>query len=297
MHIFMDAIGLSQVRSRTDIEKLVQYILESPDEKYITEVENGILLAEIRKNFAKDIGVTLVGEYDKEQNFRMSHYYPYLKGSLITTEEDITINRKIDTDAFTGMCDDLRLGISLIFYLRNPIAYLNFRRKQLPFKPPVPISLSALSIQGKILLGNQEDPFTGESIKKWKTRRNSLLREAKTGNMEAINQLTIDDIDMYASISRRLLHEDLYSIVSTSFIPYGSESDNYTVLGKIQSVETITNSFTNERSYLILLECNEIVFPLIINQKQLVGEPVPGRRFKGVIWLQGAIQFPDTKIL
>lgn len=297
MHIYMDAIGLSQVRSRTDIEKLVQYILESPDEKYITEVENGILLAEIRKNFAKDIGVTLVGEYDKEQNFRMSHYYPYLKGSLITTEEDITINRKIDTDAFTGMCDDLRLGISLIFYLQNPIAYLNFRRKQLPFKPPVPISLSALSIQGKILLGNQEDPFTGESIKKWKTRRNSLLREAKTGNMEAINQLTIDDIDMYASISRRLLHEDLYSIVSTSFIPYGSECDNYTVLGKIQSVETITNSFTNECSYLILLECNEIVFPLIINQKQLVGEPAPGRRFKGVIWLQGAIQFPDTKIL
>lgn len=297
MHIFMDAVGLGQVHSRTDIEKLSKLILEEPDEKYITEVEDGILLTEIRKEFAKDIGVTLVGEYDKEQKFRMSHYYPYLKGSQITEEEDVTINRRIDTDAFTGMCDDLRLGISLIFYLRNSIAYLNFRRKQLPFKPPVPVALSALSVRGKILLGNQEDPFTGESIQNWKTRRNSLLREAKKGNMEAINLLTIDDIDMYASVSRRLLHEDLYSIVSTSFIPYGSESDNYTVLGKIQKVETRTNSLTGELIYLMLIECNEIVFPLIINGKQLIGEPAPGRRFKGNVWLQGTIQFPDTPIL
>ena len=103
MHIFMDAVGLGQVRSRTDIEKLAQLILETPDEKYITEVEDGVLLAEIRKEFAKDIGVALVGEYDRDQNFHMSHYYPYLKGSEITKEEDVTINRRIDTDAFTGM--------------------------------------------------------------------------------------------------------------------------------------------------------------------------------------------------
>lgn len=294
MHIFMDAIGLGQVHSRTDIEKLARLVLENPDEQYITEIENGILLAEINKEFAKDMGVTLVGEYDTEHTFHMSHYYPYLKGKNITVEEDVTINRKIDTDAYTGMCDDLRLGISLIFYLQNSISYLNFRKKQLPFKPPVPLALSALSVQGRILLGTQEDPFAGESLKKWRNRRNSLLREAKKGNPEAINILTIDDIDLYASVSRRLLHEDIYSIVSTSFIPYGSESDNYTVLGKILEVETRTNAVTGDLIYLLLIECNEVIFSVAINQKQLEGEPAPGRRFKGNIWLQGAIQFPDA---
>ena len=44
-------------------------------------------------------------------------------------------------------------------------------------------------------------------------------------------------------------------------------------------------------SYTHLLSCNELVFDVCINQKDLLGEPMPGRRFKGTIWLQGKINF------
>lgn len=41
------------------------------------------------------------------------------------------------------------------------------------------------------------------------------------------------------------------------------------------------------------LECNDMDLDICINEKDLLGEPDVGRRFKGVIWLQGNINFPD----
>ena len=41
------------------------------------------------------------------------------------------------------------------------------------------------------------------------------------------------------------------------------------------------------------INCNELCFELCINEKDIYGEPEVGRRFKGYIWLQGYINFPD----
>ncbi len=76
-------------------------------------------------------------------------------------------------------------------------------------------------------------------------------------------------------------------------MPYGMECDQYHVLGEIKNVEKVANSLTGEKIYQMNIECNEIIFDICINEKDLVGEPVEGRRFKGVIWLQGYINFPE----
>ena len=41
------------------------------------------------------------------------------------------------------------------------------------------------------------------------------------------------------------------------------------------------------------INCNEIILQVAINKVDLFGEPMTGRRFKGVVWLQGYINFPD----
>ena len=38
---------------------------------------------------------------------------------------------------------------------------------------------------------------------------------------------------MYAMISKRVMDEDIYSIVDTYFMPYGMECDLYSVMGEI----------------------------------------------------------------
>jgi hypothetical protein len=72
-------------------------------------------------------------------------------------------------------------------------------------------------------------------------------------------------------------------------MPYGIESDHYSVLAEILEVEEVINSITNEKMYFMKVECNDIIFYITINQADLLGEPAVGRRFKGIIWMQGTV--------
>ena len=123
------------------------------------------------------------------------------------------------------------------------------------------------------------------------THRSELISEAKRGNQEAIENLTLDDIDLYSIVKKRVQKEDIYSIVDTSFIPYGSESDNYTVLGIIIYVRNAVNSQTGEELCIMGLDCNQMEFEVCINKRDLLGEPLPGRRFRGIVWMQGNVDF------
>ena len=72
-------------------------------------------------------------------------------------------------------------------------------------------------------------------------------------------------------------------------MPYGIESDQYTILGEIMNWKLLQNEYTGENVYALDIVCNDIPFSVCINQKDLLGEPAVGRRFKGSIWLQGSI--------
>ena len=41
----------------------------------------------------------------------------------------------------------------------------------------------------------------------------------------------------------------------------------------------------------MLVNCNGFDFYIGINDNDLLGEPLVGRRFKGEIWLQGTVEF------
>ena len=121
-----------------------------------------------------------------------------------------------------------------------------------------------------------------------------LMNAARQGDEDAIRDLTMDDMDNYNVILDRIQQEDLYSLVDTSFMPYGVECDLYSVLGEIISVEDAVNRFTGELLYKMVISCNDLEFDLLIAQKDLYGEPAAGRRFKGVVWMQGTLQYPEN---
>ena len=153
------------------------------------------------------------------------------------------------------------------------------------------LALSGLSLEGRILLGIQK---TAESINRSnrETRmKRQLLLQAKEGDQDAIDSLTLDEIDLSGRLGKRIMTEDLYSIVESSFIPYGSESDNYMIIGTILNWSLTTNSYTNEDVFQLLINCNDVVLNIAINRKDLEGEPMIGRRFKGIIWMQGHVDF------
>jgi hypothetical protein len=96
-------------------------------------------------------------------------------------------------------------------------------------------------------------------------------------------------MDTYSLISRRVMQEDVLSIVSTSFMPFGVESDQYAVIGEIVDLSRQENQLSKEIIYNMKIECNDIFFDVCINEKDLMGQPAIGRRFKGNVWMQGTV--------
>ena len=289
MHSFLKTVGFRDIKSRKEVEQLIRLIIEQGAERYMTTLSGKTMFAEILLEVAEDIGVALRGEYDENGNFHMEHYFPYIKGQNISSTETVFVSKRVDTDAFTGMCDDYRLGVSLIFYLQNVTDYVSCGYPE--DRKERGIRLAALASEGKILLPTamRKDVPVKEAVDP--SGRIKLMEAAKHGDREAMEALTIDDIDLYAQISKRLKSEDIYSIVETTFIPYGSESDNYTVLAQIESVKECVNRITKEELYYMELRCNELCFPVCISKKDLFGEPMTGRRFRGNIWMQGTVDF------
>jgi len=60
-----------------------------------------------------------------------------------------------------------------------------------------------------------------------------------------------------------------------------------------EGIKKLCSAF-KEEIFILTIYSNEISFDVAINKLDLMGEPQVGRRFKGVIWLQGYINFPDT---
>ena len=121
--------------------------------------------------------------------------------------------------------------------------------------------------------------------------RGDLLAAAMEGDEDAMETLTMEDMDTYSMISERITTEDVFSIVDSYFMPYGNECDQYNLLGEILEFDCVKNKITGEEIYRMTLYCNDLQFDVCINKEDLLGEPAVGRRFKGIIWLQGQLHY------
>lgn len=289
----MRAIGFSSLTDRQKLKNLLTEVIMNSDEREYTTNQEEVLLGEFCKNFAPDMGIAVCGEFDENDKFIYDYYYPYLKGNGITSCEDVSVERHASKDSYAGVCDDVNVGISLIFYLRNRIPYVKAQSMgKLPIRGTT-LTLSALSVSGTVLFPIMKDEEQKERVKKETANRANLLAAARKGDEDAIETLTLEDMDMYTTISKRIRKEDVFSMVDTYFMPYGVECDQYSILGEIVAMRQVTNDVTGEQVYVLTICCNELTFDVCINIIDLFGEPQVGRRFRGIIWLQGFINFPE----
>lgn len=293
MHKYLRAIGFSTLTDRKKLKELLTDVVLNADKRNYTMNQEQVMLGEFCKNFANGMGIAVCGEFDDGDKFTYDYYYPYLEGSGITSCEDVSVERHAAKDSYAGICDDLKVGISLIFYLRNMIPYVKAQATgRLPIRGTT-LTLSGLSINGTIMMPIMKDEEQKLKVQKDSANRNRLLAAARKGDEEAIETLTLEDMDIYTTVSRRIQKEDVFSLVDTYFMPYGVECDQYSVLGEIVGMRMAANQITGEKIYVLTICCNELTFDVSINIIDLFGEPQIGRRFKGVIWLQGLINFPE----
>lgn len=295
MHKYLRAIGFSQLEGKRPLKELLTEVVMNPDYQHATTDVNGDLLGDYSKNITSRLGITVCGEYDEENRFIYDFYFPYLLGNEITSCEEISVDRHAEKSSYAGVCDELRVGISLIFYLQNRIPYVKAEAGNMLPIQGTSVTLTGLSIGGSVLLPIKKNEEQIAKTNQRKLARTKLMEEARKGSEEAIETLTMEDMDTYSVISGRIGKEDILSMVDTYFMPYGVECDLYSVLGEIKRVEKERNPYTGEEIYILKIESNDLTFDLCINIMDLFGEPKVGRRFKGTMWLQGHIHFPTEE--
>lgn len=293
MHKFLRAVGFSEYQDRKQIQQLVRDVILRADERKYTSLNNDSLFAEFDRNFAEGMGIAVCGEFDEEDNYIYEYYYPYLRSRIVSTAEDVTVERHIYRESYAGISEDPKIGVSLIFYLQNMMDYLKYKNQdRLPITG-TSLNLSALSCNGIIMMPIQKSERQKNKIKNDAVIRNRLIQAAKGGDEAAIESLTLEDMDMYTTVSRMIHDHDIFSVVDTYFMPFGIECDLYSILGEIQDWKKVKNSITGEEIYIMSLCCNDLNLQLCINSMDLTGEPAIGRRFRGDIWLQGFINYPS----
>ena len=289
MHSFMRAIGFEQLNN-VQLEELLNKVVASHDYIHTATDSQGNEFVQYTMHIGESMGICACGSYLENGEFSMDYYYPFFLGSGITSHEQVGIEKHADKESYAAVCDDIKVGVTLIYFLQNVGEYLSFiEDSKGGFPSNVTSTMAGLSLGGKIILPINKNEKQIRKNEKTNHNRNHLIAAARDGDEDAIESLTLEDIDTYSMISRRIANEDILSIVDSYFMPHGIESDQYSILGEILNYYYVSNSFSQDRICVMTVDTNDLVYNICINENDLVGVPAVGRRFKGNIWMQGTV--------
>lgn len=291
MHQYLKAIGFGNLQSKKELRELLKEVEKNFTHQTIVYYSEDADFCELQKEYGQGMGITVCGELDNEEHFDADYYFPYFEGSGVTTCAEVMVEKRIEREQYVGICEDSKVGISLIFHLQNGIDYMKECQLELVSHSGISVTFSGLALSGKILFPVKKSEKQVRRELEDSQNRKNLLSAARNGDQGAIETLTLDDIDIYSKVSRRLMNEDILSIVDTYFMPYGVECDLYSIMGEILAIRERENLLTKEKVYQMKLNVNELQFDICVPKDKVLGEPEIGRRFKGTIWLQGYINF------
>lgn len=149
MHRYLRAVGFSNIQKREEVEALARFACECYQTEETAVNAEGEDYSERRKEFAEHMGLLVRGTYDDNDKYWMDYCIPYFTGNVERLYEDLEIERHAEKESYSGLCDDINLGASLIFYLQNVTEYFNKKRYGRSEKNVARVALSGLSVEGK----------------------------------------------------------------------------------------------------------------------------------------------------
>ena len=152
MHKYLNAIGFHDIASERE---WYQILLES--EKNFSGYDRIALdehtdLCELRREYGNGIGISSYGFIDEnDEAFRRECYFPYFSGSGVSSYADIAVEQKTFSPTYVGVCEDVKLGCSIIFHIQNGMEYIKEATLGGLNKSSISVTFSGLALSGKIL--------------------------------------------------------------------------------------------------------------------------------------------------
>ena len=128
MHQYMKSIGFGNIREKKHLTQILKDVEESYTQHQLVTQDETTDLCEFEKEYGEGIGIKVCGDRDIDEQFEYRYYTPYFKGSGVTSYADVSVERRIDREAYVGICEDTKVGINLVFYLQNMMEYLRERQ-------------------------------------------------------------------------------------------------------------------------------------------------------------------------
>ena len=129
-----------------------------------------------KKTSPHQIGLCIFGYLENLGIFVREGYFPYIKDTAVSSTAKCSIERHIDSTVYSGMIDDNRLGMSLIFRLSNSFDYLDNISTRI--KSTV---LYGFCADGKNIIAYKKDIGTDGSLKAETYEQKYAYRSSKTG--------------------------------------------------------------------------------------------------------------------
>ena len=104
---------------KKDIEKLLDLLERQPSMTKCVQVDEDSNVCEMRTEVAPGLGISIVGELNDDGDFEREFYFPYLESNIVGSTEECSVQRHTEKETYSGMVDENKVGITLIFYIQN----------------------------------------------------------------------------------------------------------------------------------------------------------------------------------
>ena len=152
MHKYLRSIGYGCISTRTELNGFLKKIESDYTCHELVSLDEEADFCEYQRECGAGIGVAVCGDMDMRERFYRQYYYPYFIGSGISSYADIVVEKRMDREAYVGICEDVKVGVSLIFHLQNTVEYIKERQlagDRLKFGS---VTLAGLCNSGTVLL-------------------------------------------------------------------------------------------------------------------------------------------------
>ncbi|MBO6214757.1 MAG: DUF3881 family protein, partial [Lachnospiraceae bacterium] len=161
--------------NKKEVRKILHHITVNPDRVTHALDTEGNEFAEIKKEVAPGIGIALRGYFDDQDEFHMDYYYPYSESAEKSTDVAVELVKESDKESFLGLCDDVRLGVDLIFFVQDMFEVLTSEQRNKKIVDFGEVRLSGLCSEGMILLPIKRSEAQLDRVRNMSKRKAELI--------------------------------------------------------------------------------------------------------------------------
>ncbi len=291
---YLRAVGYKPVNNKPDFnpyEDIVEFAIGHADRIRKILLDDGRIFGEIYSSVTKETGILVFGEYDNQDRFIFIGFVPFVKNEIPSIRNFVSVRYDEEDNIYIGTSMDLHYGGMVQYQFSSLLSFYDKRLVE-NLRYHATVFLSALSIEGKIILGlhNENSGISYIGHNSMLEREELLFRVAKNEEeaFQLINKEKADSIEIF---KKRLKKDDLYSIIESSMVLCEEQKITYLILGTIINWRKFHSEITGEQIFKFLVACNNIIMSVCINENDLIGVPAIGRRFKGTVCMQGRVDF------